>query len=553
MGEDETGTLSALRSMRSDLIEPTVGANRGDIVKDMGDGWLAAFASAADAVKCAVHIQEGLSTHDILKLRIGLHVGDITQADSDIYGDGVNIAARLQEVAEPGAIVISDMVRRSIDAKLADGFNDIGMQDLKNISEPVPTFGWGMTTVAETKPTLAVPLKPSIVVLPFSNMSGDPDQDYFSDGVSEDLTTALSRFEWLFVIARNSAFTYKGQAVDIRRISRELGVRYVLEGSIRRAGERVRVNAQLVDAEADHQVWAERFDRQVDDIFELQDDIVTSIASAVGPEVTLAEIVRARNKRPDTLDTWDLYLQAMAAFHNMTRDEIEGAVGLLNQTIELEPDFANAYALLGLCHVHRGMNGWERPAKNAFNEALRCSERGVRLAPSNPDTHYALSVVLRIIGQTRRSITAARRAIELNPNYSEAYASLGHSLIFNGEIEEGLAACKIAERSSPRDTRGNFLYDAIGHGYFMLGEYDKAIEVSIKGLHQDPSLYGALVTLAGSYACLGRKAEAKANIDELLKLIPRYSLTALRKNPMFVQAEHIDKLVEGLRLAGLPE
>jgi tetratricopeptide (TPR) repeat protein len=260
-----------------------------------------------------------------------------------------------------------------------------------------------------------------------------------------------------------------------------------------------------------------------------------------------------RGKRPDALDTWNLYLQAMTAFHKMTSEDIEEAVGLLNQAIELEPDFSNACALLGLCHGHRGMNGWVRPATDAFEEAQRWSEQAVRLTPTNPEAHHALSFVLRITGQNQRSITAARRAIELNPNYSEAYAALGHSLIFNGDIEEGLAACKLAGRASPRDTRGSLLLDAIGHGYFMLGEYDKAIEVSNKGLHQDPSLFGALITLAGSYAYLGREAEAHAYIDELLKLIPRFSLSALRKNPMFVQLEHIEKLVEGLRLAGLPE
>jgi adenylate cyclase len=553
MGEDEAGTLAALRNMRSGVLEPTVQTHRGKIVKNMGDGWIASFASAGDAVGCAIRIQEELSDQDTLKLRIGIHVGDVTEADSDVYGDGVNIAARLQDIAEPGAIAISDMVRRSIDGKLAGAFNDIGMHELKNIADPVAAFGWRMTKVAETKPTLAAPANPSIVVLPFSNMSGDPDQDYFSDGVSEDLTTALSRFDWLFVIARNSAFTYKDQSVDVKRIAQELGVRYVLEGSVRRAGDRVRVNAQLIDADVDRHVWAERFDRQVDDIFELQDDIVARIASSVGPEITLAEIARAHSRRPDTLDTWQLYLQALAAFHHMTEEKIGEAVSLLKQAIELEPDFANAYALLGHCHVHRGLNGWAKPAREALEEGLRYSEQGVRLAPTNPEVHHALSFALRVTGQTRKSITAARRAIELNPNYSEAYASLGHSLIFNGDIEEGLAACRVAERSSPRDTRGNLLYDAIGHAYFMLGDYEQAIEVSIKCLQQDPSQYGALVTLAGSYAYLGREVEAKENIDELLRLIPRYSLSALRKNPMFVQPEHIDKLVEGLRLAGLPE
>jgi adenylate cyclase len=390
-------------------------------------------------------------------------------------------------------------------------------------------------------------------VLPFDNMSGDPEQEYFSDGISEDLTTALSRFDGLFVIARNSAFTYKGEAVNVKRVGRELGVRYVLEGSVRRAGARVRVNAQLVDAEVDRHVWAERFDRQMDDIFELQDDIVANIAATVGPEITLAEIERARGKRPDTLDAWDHYLRAIAAYHKTTKDDVTEAISLLNKAIEVEPDFGNAYALLGLCHLHFGMHGWVRPVRQAFEEARRAAQEAVRLVPSSPETNQALALVLWATGDSEQAITAARRAIELNPNYAEAYSALGFALIFYGDLEEGLAACLQAARSSPRDARGSRNYDAMGHAYFMLGDYEQAIEVSKKCLHQDPSLFGAVVTLAGSYAYLGREAEAKRYIDELLRLIPRYSLRALRKNPMFVQPEHIDKLVEGMRLAGLPE
>lgn len=383
-------------------------------------------------------------------------------------------------------------------------------------------------------------------------MSGDVEQEYFSDGITEDLTTALSRFDWLFVIARNSAFTYKGEAVDVKRVGRELGVRYVLEGSIRRSGERVRVNAQLIDAGADRHVWAERFDRQIDDVFELQDDIVARIATTVGPEITLAEIERARVKRPDTLDAWDHYLRALAAFHKMTKDDVADAISLLNEALDIEPNFANASALLGLCHRHIGMYGWVRPARQAFDEARQIAKHAVRLAPSSPETNQALALMLWATGESEQAVTAARRAIELNPNYAEAYVALGLALTFTGELEEGLAACKMAERCSPRDTRGSRLYDAMGHVYFMLGDYEQAIEVSKKCLHQDPSVFGAFVSLAVSYACLDREADAKRSIEGLLGLVPHYNLRAVRKNPWFVHPELIDKLVEGLRLAGLP-
>ena len=391
-------------------------------------------------------------------------------------------------------------------------FADAGEKILKNISEPVQVRLWppSVTQGDEPEPPpLALPDKPSIAVLPFTNMSGDADQEYFSDGITEDLTTALSQFDWLFVIARNSAFAYKGEAVDVKRVGRELGVRYVLEGSIRRSGDRVRVNAQLIDAGADRHVWAERFDRQMDDVFELQDDIVARIATTVGPEITLAEIERARVKRPDTLDAWDHYLRALAGFHKMTEDDVAEAISLLDKALEYEPDFANACALLGLCHLHVGLHGWVQPVRQTLEKARRIAEDAVRLAPSSPETNQALALVLWATGESVQAVTAARRAVELNPNYADAYVALGLALTFVGELEDGLAACKMAERCSPRDTRGSRIYDAMGHAYFMLGDYEQAIEVSKRCLHQDPSVFGAMVTLAGSYACLDREADAK--------------------------------------------
>ena len=564
IGADETATLTVLHGLLRDVVEPTLKRHHGRVVKLMGDGLLAEFASVVDAVTAAAEIQEAtpeLSSHLAedrrIALRIGVNIGDVVVEDGDLFGDGVNIAARLQEIADPNGMAISEEVYRHLRGKLDLSFEDAGEKVLKNMTEPVRVLLWSPSNTPGdapvSVPSLTLPDKPSIAVLPFENMSGDPDQEYFSDGIAEDLTTALSRFDGLFVIARNSAFTYKGQAVDVKRVGRELGVRYVLEGSVRRSGERVRVNAQLIDAEADRHVWAERFDRQMDDIFELQDDIVARIAATVGPEITLAEIERARGKRPDTLDAWDHYLRAIAAYHKMTKDDVGEAISLLNEAIDVESDFANASALLGLCHLHIGMHGWVRPASQAFEEARRVANEAVRLAPSSPETNQALALVLWATGESEQAIVAAKRAIDLNPNYAEAYATLGLALTFFGELEEGLAACRKAERCNPRDTRGSRLYDAMGHAYFMLSDYEQAIEVSKKCFHQDPSCFGALVTLAGSYAYLGREVEAKHYIDELLRLVPRYSLRAIRKNPMFVRSEHIDKLVEGMRLAGLPE
>ena len=440
-----------------------------------------------------------------------------------------------------------------------EGF-DAGEQSLKNIAKPVQIWRWSpnqqQTATAEEilgVDILPLPDKPSIAVLPFDNMSGDPEQEYFSDGISEDLTTALSQFGGLFVIARNSAFTYKGKAIDVQQVGRELGVRYVLEGSVRRAGDRVRVNAQLIDATAHRHVWAERFDRQIEDVFELQDDIVASIATAVGPEVTQAEIERAKSKRPGTLDAWDYYLRAMAAYHKTSKDDVAEAMTLLQQAINVEPDFAGAYSLLGLCHNAFAMHGWIQPVSEGVAKARRFAEEAVQLGPTSPETNHVLAMVLAVTGEPERAVTAARYAIDLNPNYSEAYAYLGLSLVFLGRLEEGMAACHRAMRGSPRDVRGSFFYNGLGHAHFMLSEYEKAIEVSQKGQHLDPSNYGSMVTLAASNACLGREAEAKSHVDTLLRFIPRFTLRALRKNPMFTRPEHIDKLVEAMRLAGVPE
>jgi adenylate cyclase len=341
--------------------------------------------------------------------------------------------------------------------------------------------------------------------------------------------------------------------VDVKQVGRELGVRYVLEGSVQRAGDRVRINAQLVDADVDRHVWAERYDRQMVDVFELQNDIVASIAATVAPEITLAEIERARSRLPKTLDAWDRYLQAVASYHRMTEGDIETAISLLEQAIDLEPEFASAYALLSRCHAEIGQRGWIQPVRGAYELSRRIAEKAVRVAPSSPEANQALAFVLIMIGEAERAVTVARRAIDLNPNYAEGQTVLGLALVFNGDLEGSLAACHRAQRSNPRDTRGNWLCDAMGHAYFMLGDYEEAIDVSKKGLSEDPSMYGALVTLACSYAQLGRNEEARQYVDELRRLIPRYTLRALRKNPFFVKPDLIEKLVESMRLAGLPE
>jgi adenylate cyclase len=555
MEQDTDGTVAAWNSARSDIIDPTISNHSGRIVKHTGDGFLVEFQTVQDAVMCAVAMQDELATSS-LDFRMGISLGDIIDDGEDIHGEGVNIAARIEALAEPGGIYISGDVYNQVRNRVDQHFEDIGEHEVKHVSEPVRVYRigvGGVEPIVMGTTDFALPDKPSITVLPFDNMSGDPEQEYITDGIADDLTTALSRFDWLFVIARNSAFTYKGKAVDVKQVGRELGVRYVLEGSVQRAGDRVRINAQLVDADVDRHVWAERFDRQMVDVFELQDDIVASIAATVAPEITLAEIERARSRRPKTLDAWDRYLQAVASYHRMTEEDIGAAISLLEQAIDLEPEFANAYALLSRCHAEIGQRGWVQPVREAYELSRRIAEKAVRVAPSSPEANQALAFVLIMIGEAERAVTVARRAIDLNPNYAEGQTVLGLALVFNGDLEGSLAACHRAQRSNPRDTRGNWLCDAMGRAYFMLGDYEEAINVSKKGLSEDPSMYGALVTLACSYARLSRNEEAKQYVDELRRLIPRYTLRALRKNPFFVKRDLIEKLVESMRLAGLPE
>jgi adenylate cyclase len=557
--QDTDRTVAAWKAARDDVIKPLVTEKSGRIIKFTGDGFLVEFPSVQDAVSCAIGLQEQLASNP-LKFRMGLNVGDITDDGVDVHGEGVNIAARIEALADPGGICVSGDVHNQVRNRIDCKYDDMGEHQVKHVSEPVRVYRIvvdggepAIDPIAIETVDLDLPDKPSVVVLPFDNMSGDPEQEYFADGITEDLTTALSRFDWLFVIARNSAFTYKGEAVDVKRVGRELGVRYVLEGSVRRMGDRVRINAQLIDAGTGRHVWAERFDRQMEDVFAVQDDIVASIAAVGGPEITSAEIKRAQDKRPDKLGAWDHYLRAISAYRKMTRDDAAAAISFLEAATAIDPEFANAYALLGICHAHIGARGWIRPARQAFEKARLMVEEAVRRAPSSPETNHALAFVLMITGHADEAITAARRAIDLNPNFAEAYAVLGHAQTLCGELREGLAACQQAIRCNPRDTRGSWVYDSMGHAYCFLGDYEQAIEVSKKGLFLDPSLYGAHVTLAISYAHLGRADDAKRAVDALLRDIPRYNLRALRKNPMFVQPELIDKLVEGMRLAGLPE
>jgi adenylate cyclase len=422
MGADEEGTLAALKTCRREIIDPKIAEHRGRVVKTTGDGVLVEFASAVDAVRCAIEIQRTMAERNAdipedsrIILRIGINVGDIIIDEGDIYGDGVNTAARLETLAAPGAICLSENAYQQVKGKLALDVRDMGEQQLKNIAQPVRVYYIDIGgTAAPQAAALALPDKPSIAVLPYQNMSCDPEQDYFADGIVEDIITAMSRFSSLFVIARNSSFTYKGKHVDIKQVGRELGVRYVLEGSVRKSGDRLRVTAQLIDAETGAHVWAETYDRKAIDIFGVQDEITQNVVGAIEPSIRVAEIERSRRKRSDSLNAYDLYLRALPLVYSASRAQNEQAVDLLNQALAADPSFASAATAIGICFAWRAAYGWGNTA-----EAARQSAKYAQLALElDRENSSALALLARLSGASRKydeAVIFGQRAVSSNP------------------------------------------------------------------------------------------------------------------------------------------
>ncbi len=378
IGADEGGTLQALKAIRAEFVDPKIAQHHGRIVMTMGDGLLVEFGSVVDALRCASEVQAAVAERNVaiaaddrIEFRIGVNVGDVVVEEGDIFGDGVNVAARLEGLAEPGGICVSARVQEDAAGKLDLAFEDIGEQQLKNIARPVHVYRVGVGPASPTRPALALPDKPSIAVLPFANMSGDPEQEYFADGMVEEITTALSRIRWLFVIARNSTFTYKGQAIDVKQVGRELGVRYVLEGSVRKAGGRVRITAQLIDTLSLAHLWADRFEGSLEDVFDLQDQVAVSVAGVIEPTLRQAEIERARRKRRDNLDAYDLYLRALPFAFTAMPETAQKALGLLEQAIAIEPEYGAAHAFIAFCHENRYLRAKLGEAKRAALDHAR--------------------------------------------------------------------------------------------------------------------------------------------------------------------------------------
>ncbi|HLN49675.1 MAG TPA: adenylate/guanylate cyclase domain-containing protein, partial [Steroidobacteraceae bacterium] len=438
MGGDEEGTLAALKAYRRELIDPKIAEHRGRIVKTTGDGALVEFASAVDATRCAMEIQRAMAERNAdvaedrrIEFRIGINVGDIIIDEGDIYGDGVNIAARIEALARPGAICLSDNAYQQIKGKLTLDISDMGEQQLKNIAQPVRVYSIRLDGIPAR---LALPDKPSIAVLPFQNMSGDPEQDYFADGMVEDIITALSRFQNLFVIARNSSFTYRGRAVDVKQVSRELGVRYVLEGSVRKATNRVRITGQLIDATTGAHLWADHFDGTLEDVFDLQDQVTIRVVSAIAPRLEQVEIERAKRKPTESLDAYDYFLPGTASLHEGTKEAISEALRLFYRAIELDPEFSSAYGMAAWCYVVRKTNGWMRDLVQEVAETTRLAGRATELGREDAVAlcwgGYALAYVA---GDVDAGLAFIDQALALNPNLAAAWNYSGWVRIFLGE------------------------------------------------------------------------------------------------------------------------
>ena len=564
MGDDERATLAALNECR-EIFRVHVSEHDGRVVDTTGDSVLAVVDSVVEAVQCAIEVQAnlGVRNQDLpndrrMVFRIGVNLGDvIEQDDGTIYGDGVNVAARLESLAEPGGVTLSGSTFDQIEGKVDIALEFIGEQNVKNIARPVRVYRAAASESAlaqsTVEPILTVPDKPSIAVLPFDNLSGDPEQEYFADGVAEDIITGLSKIRWLFVIARNTSFTYKGQTFDVNRVGRELGVRYVLEGSVRRGGNRVRVTAQLIETEKDHHVWADRYDGTLDDIFELQDQITAKIISALGPELTMAEVERTGQERTRDFDAWDLYLKALPHTYRLNKAGFDQAVSLLNKAIGRDPSFSSAHAILSQSYTFAAYHGWAGRVGETIADAIRYGDKAAELDPQNPLAHQALGFAFTLRGPLEKAITSLRRALELDPNASSAWASLALAYGLVGQTEEALIAVEKAKRGSPRDPFMWLWTASEMSAAFADERLEDAIERAKATIQLQSGWFGSHVLLAASAAHLGNMDEAREAVANLLKLVPRITVGAVAKNPMFERPADAARLVDGLRKAGLPE
>ena len=557
MQRAEEATYAEFERLKREVIEPGLSRHDGRLIKTTGDGALVEFASPSAAVRCAVEIQESIASgRSPLKLRIGVNLGEvIVGADGDLFGDGINIAVRLEGVADPGGILISEKVYGEVEGKLDAGFEYRGEQQLKNITKPVRAFavraGTHGALIDRLSAAPPLPERPSIAVLPFENMSGDAEQEYFTDGMVEDITTALSWFKWLFVIARNSSFTYKGKAVNVKQVGRELGVRYVLEGSVRKASGKVRIAGQLIDAITGAHIWADRFERDLTDVFALQDEVTVAVVSAIQPKIIQTEIALAARRRPENLTAYDYYLRALPQSYLATREGLAEAIRLAHRALELHPRFGGAASLAGLCHMRNVLFGYADDPQFDRREAVRLSRLALSLDDSDPDTLAAVAVISAfMVGDIESALEMADRAVALNPNSFGAWSARGWVCRAAGLPQEAVQSFERAIRVNPIDPLLHSSFVGMGIALIELRRFDEAI-VAGKNAQRQKSSYGPVYgCLASAFAHLGRETEAREAVARLLEFDPAFTISAFIARGGQSNAK---LLIEGLRKAGLPE
>jgi TolB-like protein/class 3 adenylate cyclase len=534
VGVDEEGTLARLRTLRREVVDPMIKEHRGRIVRITGDGILVEFASVVDAVRCAVDTQREMALRNSevpvdqrIEFRIGINLGDIMDDEGDIYGDGVNVAARLEALAPPGGICVSRVVRDQVRDKLNFTFDDRGEQQVKNIARPVRIFdvklaGEIMTLTSFSGVTTALPLpdKPSIAVLPFQNMSGDPEQEYFADGMVEEIITALSRIRWLFVIARNSSFTYKGKSVGVKQVGRELGVRYVLEGSVRKGGNRVRITAQLIEAETGAHLWADRFDGSLEDVFDLQDKVAIEVAGVIEPALQAAEVRRSAARPTNDLTAYDLYLRALATFYPITKERLLQALELLEEAIAADPLCGPALSLAAMCQMRLVRESWAEVPEAAGRKAVDLARQALQVAGDDPGILANSAFVLANFGEEIGAMMALiDRALALTPSFSRGWFLSGVMRLWASQPDVAIEHAETALRLSPRERMGTPL-SLIGEAHFFKHEFAEAAPKLLQSIQENPGYPHSYRVLAACYAQMERLDEAREIIARLRLLTP---------------------------------
>jgi adenylate cyclase len=566
MGADEVGTLKGLTERRA-ILDRIIGDHGGRIANTAGDSVLAQFGSAVDAVQCAVDAQTelaevntGVPADKHINFRIGVHIGDVMLRAGDLFGDGVNIAARLQTLAKAGSVCISGATYDQVRKVLPMTFVDLGVQQVKNIQEPIRAYQVGAPSetredapsrVAEAESPPPLPDKPSIAVLPFQNMSDDPEQEYFADGMVEEIITALSRFKSLFVIARNSSFTFKSKAVDIKEVGRKLGVRYVLQGSVRKAAGKVRITGQLIDAVTGAHIWADRFERDLTDVFALQDEVAVAVVSAIQPKMLQTEIAMATRRRPENLTAYDFSLRAIQQYYPLTREGLAEAIRLANRALELDPRFGSVAALASACHLQNVLAGFTVDPQFERKEAVRLIHLALSVEDGDAEILARAAVISAfMVGDSESEIEMVDRAVTLNPNSFNAWHFRGWVYKLRGCPEEGVRSFERAIRMSPVDPLLHLCFSGMGSAFIELGRFDEAVVAGKKAQRQNPFFSGVYRCLASAYAHLGRDAEAREAVARMLEVDPAFTISALIARGGQSNAK---LFIEGLRKAGLPE